>query len=140
MRTSSASLWAMGFALSLAGAPLAWAQDQPDHRTDAPPVHKDEAHPAMPSHTTVQRGPAPGAGDQAHRTEVRPTEHPVAARGPQRWHSGAHFGGSRVVFSDWGRYSLRAPPGGYEWVQDGDELVLIEIDTGIISDVFVIPG
>jgi Ni/Co efflux regulator RcnB len=32
------------------------------------------------------------------------------------------------------------PAIGYEWVQDGDELVLIDIGNGIIANVFIIPG
>jgi Ni/Co efflux regulator RcnB len=36
---------------------------------------------------------------------------------------------------DWGRYHLEAPPPGYEWVQDGNELVLISISTGVIATV-----
>ena len=59
--------------------------------------------------------------------------------GRGRWHSGDHFAGNRVVFRDYDRYHVRRPPAGYEWVEDNGELVLISLDTGLISDIFVIP-
>jgi len=112
-------------AVGLAVAPCGWAQDHPD--ADHPPHDAVRPMPVAP-----HRAPGPGG-------EV----HPAMAHGPgpgaQHWHHGDRFTGSRVVFSDYGRYHLRPPPPGYAWVRDGGELVLISLGTGVITDVFVIP-
>jgi Ni/Co efflux regulator RcnB len=39
------------------------------------------------------------------------------------------------VVSNWQYYHASPPPAGYEWVQDGNQLVLISIASGIIADV-----
>jgi Ni/Co efflux regulator RcnB len=41
------------------------------------------------------------------------------------------------VVDDYWRYHLRRPPGGYRWVQAGDEFLLVSIATGLIFDVVV---
>jgi Ni/Co efflux regulator RcnB len=53
----------------------------------------------------------------------------------RHWQHGQRFSGDRHVVSDWGRYHANPPPRGYEWVQDGNELVLISITSGIIASV-----
>jgi Ni/Co efflux regulator RcnB len=146
---------AVAGALCLSAAPLALAQDHPDdaHKDQHAPAAKPAEHvvapthhtaPAHPStvthHTTVNRTVTHNT--VTHNTVVNRTvdqhvnEH--VAGGPARWHPGDRFAGNRVVFNDWGRYGLRAPPPGYAWVQDGDELVLIALATGVIGDTFVI--
>jgi len=139
MKFASASMVAMGFALALAGASGAMAQsDQHDDQHDqkAPPAqHMTAPHPMDHSTTHGQMMPQHPQMHVSH-----PTNHTVVARGNARWSNGGHYTGGRVVFSDWNRYHLRQPPYGYEWVQDDDELVLISIGTGIITDVFLIPG
>ncbi len=54
-----------------------------------------------------------------------------------QWHHGDYYHGNRYVVGDWQHYRLRQPPYGYEWVQDGDQFVLIAIATGIITDVIL---
>jgi Ni/Co efflux regulator RcnB len=51
------------------------------------------------------------------------------------WQHGQRYTGDRRVVSDWSRYHANRPPRGYEWVQDGNELVLISITSGIIASV-----
>jgi len=136
MRFSSTSLLALGFAWSVASMSMALAQSEQTDR-NAAERHTD-THIAGPApRAVIHAAPAQAHYDQQHRTAVQTHQQ---ARGPQRWNNGGHYGGSRVVFSNWGLYQLQQPTYGYEWVQDGDELVLIEIDTGIISNVFIIPG
>ena len=36
---------------------------------------------------------------------------------------------------DWGRFHLRRPPYGYEWVRAGDDFLLVSMSTGQIFDV-----
>lgn len=175
MRFSSASLLAMGFAFSVASAPMALAQsDQHDqHGGGAPAQHSAPAqqHNAVRSAPAQQRAPAQHQQTQTHTqtqrssqstqqrsTQQRSTDQRsnVQRGGDQRggdqrggeqrgrdehghWSNGGHFGGNRMIFGGWAGYNLREPPGGYEWVQDGNELLLINIYTGMIIQVFDIP-
>jgi Ni/Co efflux regulator RcnB len=59
----------------------------------------------------------------------------VAQQPSHEWRHGDRYTGSRRVVSNWSRYHANPPPQGYEWVQDGNELVLISITTGIIASV-----
>jgi Ni/Co efflux regulator RcnB len=54
-----------------------------------------------------------------------------------QWRHGDHYTGDRRVVTDWSRYHARQPPDGYEWVQDGSQLVLISIASGVIADVLL---
>jgi Ni/Co efflux regulator RcnB len=53
------------------------------------------------------------------------------------WRRGAYLPPAYrgYVMEDYGRYHLRRPPYGYEWVQVGGECLLISIATGMIFDV-----
>jgi len=48
-----------------------------------------------------------------------------------------YYHGNRNVVRDWQHDHLSQPSYGYEWVQDGDQFVLIAIATGIITDVIL---
>ena len=50
-----------------------------------------------------------------------------------QWHHGDRFTGHREVVSDWNRYHVHRPPAGYEWVHDGNQLVMIAIGTGLVA-------
>ena len=56
-------------------------------------------------------------------------DHPM----PHQWRHGDRFTGHREVVSDWGRYHVRRPPHGYEWVHNGNQLVMIAIGTGLVA-------
>jgi Nickel/cobalt transporter regulator len=92
MKRASLKALSAGLGLALLAAPLAMAQQYPDH-----PPH--------------------GYG------------HPM----PHSWHHGDRFTGHREVVSDWHRYHVRRPPAGYEWVHDGNQLVMIAIGTGLVA-------
>ena len=48
-----------------------------------------------------------------------------------------YYHGNRYVVRDWQHDHLSQPSYGYEWVQDGDQCVLIAIATGIVTDVIL---
>ena len=50
-----------------------------------------------------------------------------------QWHHGDRYTGSRAVVSNWGHYHVHRPPAGYEWVHDGNQLVMIAIGTGLVA-------
>ena len=54
-------------------------------------------------------------------------------RWAHQWRHGDRFTGHREVVSDWGRYHVRRPPAGYEWVHDGNQLVMIAIGAGLVA-------
>jgi Ni/Co efflux regulator RcnB len=157
MKLPLASLLAMGFALSVAYAPAALAQsDHTDHKA-APAAHDDthaapgarpDTHAAPAARADAHAAPAPRRSVPEARNDQRRAPaygHADYNRqrgrwsGHQLWATGGRFGGGRAIFSNWGLYNLRPPSYGYEWVQDGGELVLIDIDTGLIVQVFMIP-
>jgi Ni/Co efflux regulator RcnB len=47
------------------------------------------------------------------------------------------YRGSRYVVSDWRGRSLYAPPRGHQWVQTGNDYVLVALATGLIAHVLL---
>ena len=105
------------------------------------------SHGAPPQHMGTGPGTQEHAGPQAppgqqnygystHEASHGAPNHQVYSSGRQ-WHHGDYYHGNRYVVRDWQHYHLRQPPYGYEWVQDGDQFVLIAIATGIITDVIL---
>jgi Ni/Co efflux regulator RcnB len=45
------------------------------------------------------------------------------------------YWGSQYVLSDYWLFALEVPPGGYEWVRDDDDAILVNIATGEILQV-----
>ncbi len=129
MKNYLKSTMAFGIALSMLAAPVAMAQqDQHDNgqqgqfHADQKPGEPDQ-HATAPQHVEDQHMQQPPAHHDA------PSQH--------HWQNGSHYTGSRHVVNrgDWDRYHLRQPPQGYEWVQDGNQFVLIAIGSGIIAQV-----
>jgi Ni/Co efflux regulator RcnB len=141
--------FATGLSLAVLAAPLAMAQPD-DHAPKAgdtgrpataghAPAGGHETGPASREHTMAPMAPHGAAPDD---NRGGPAGHgPVAANhgGPGNWHSGARYTGGRNVV-DYNRYHLRRPPGGYEWVRDGNQFVLIAISSGIIASVLAANG
>jgi Ni/Co efflux regulator RcnB len=135
-----------GLALALLSAPLAMAQQAPNHSDDthgpeaaqhgtathetthAAPQHTETHTQAEPQHQMQHNAPAP-----QHQMAQRPMQQ----HGPMHngWHNGDRYNDSRHVVRNWQEYHVNQPPPGYEWVQDGDQLVLISIASGIIASV-----
>jgi len=146
--------------LALVAAPLALAQPAPQAQHGPAPApaqqhgmapahqaaqapHMTMQRPAMPApapHMTAQRQTAPqpmamqGGGPRPMQHGPAPELH-MAMAPSHDWHRGDRFDGNRQVVSNWSHYHADAPPPGYEWVQDGNELVLISISTGVIATV-----
>jgi Ni/Co efflux regulator RcnB len=138
---------ATGLALSLLTAPLALAQQVPQGHADD---HNQAAHTAPAQHAPMQHAPMQNAQVQTHAQAQNrapqgeqhaamaprpPVQQNVAEQSSHQWRHGDRYTGDRRVVSDWSRYHANPPPQGYEWVQDGNELVLISITSGIIASV-----
>lgn len=95
------------------------------------------AGPAM-----AQQGPPPhdqNHGPQSDQHPPPPMQHPQPqhqAYGPPHgnWHQGDHYNGGRETV-DWRQHHLHEPPAGYEWVQSGNQFVMIAVTTGIIASI-----
>ena len=156
MQRSLLSWTVLGVVASVALTQVAFAQPAP--KDDHPAAARAEEHKAPTAAHAEHKAPAAAhhATRAVKNTHVNETvnEHvnktvvthaavgrPVVGPGHSggaRWARGARFDGPRVAYTEWGRYHLRQPPAGYEWVQDGDELVLINLGSGLIDDTFII--
>jgi Ni/Co efflux regulator RcnB len=62
------------------------------------------------------------------------------ARGPE-WRRGAHipreYMGRQYWVEDWRAHRLAPPPRGYQWVQVGNDYVLVALATGIIAQLLL---
>ena len=141
-----------GLAVSLIGSSLAFAQQQQHHQNGpshafAPSVR--HAAPQMSQNRAPAQHSVPQQAEVSHNhgAPSRPAyagtsghsyagSHQAYTSGHQ-WHHGDHYNGSRYVINNFGYYNLQQPPYGYEWVQDGDQFVLIAIASGIITDIIV---
>lgn len=108
-----------------------------------------EQHPMMapqhPEYGQPQHSEG-GSGGWGQHPMMSAPQHPEYARpehsegGPRHhhygdWQRGDHYDGHRYVVQDWHHRHLDAPPEGYEWVQSGDNYVLIAITTGIVAGI-----
>jgi len=86
-------------------------------------------------------GPRPGGGWSGGPVYASPPGSPGGYRapaGPARgWRRGGYLPPSypAAVVQDFGRYHLRRPPAGYNWVREGNEFLLVSAGTGLIFDV-----
>jgi Ni/Co efflux regulator RcnB len=72
------------------------------------------------------------APDHPQYSNNRPPEQNYG--GGHQWHDGDHYNGSRHEV-DWRQHHLRQPPHGYEWVQNGNNYVLIAVASGVIASI-----
>ena len=122
-----------GSSFGIASAAPAPAQ----HRGPAP-----HAQPARPQPPAARPAPAPqsyGRWQQAQRRYSAPRY--VAPRGYQAraWSYGqrlpSQYRTRSYVVTDYGRYGLRRPPSGYQYVRSGNDVVLAAVTTGLITAV-----
>lgn len=149
MRRLAAAIGAFGVVFSLS-AGVAFAAPGPDakrpvqaHAAAArPAAHRLVGHRPYAHRPAIRRPPVRVVQRTTiiNRNNIRVVRPVVGGPGPGRWQVGGRFDGPRVAFSDWGRYHLRPPPPGYEWVQDGGELVLIGLATGLVADIYMMSG
>jgi Ni/Co efflux regulator RcnB len=147
MKRSFAATAASALVISLLGAPLALAQQDQTHGGPPAPTHNTPApsHAMGPSqHAPEHVAPNNMMSQSQHAPEQ--TQHMDMQHGPapeqhmamaptHQWHHGDRFTDQRRVVTNWQYYHASPPPAGYEWVQDGNQLVLISVASGIIADV-----
>ena len=78
-----------------------------------------------------------GPQNQQHQQPPHPPEQHQANNQPHgngNWHQGDHYNGGRQTV-DWRQHHLHEPPSGYEWVQSGNQFVMIAVTTGIIASI-----
>jgi Ni/Co efflux regulator RcnB len=141
MKRFFAATAASTLALALLAAPLASAQQMPQNHDDQKPQPAHAApqaqRPMPPAQHTQQQADVqrPALQQHAEAPQRPPVQQHAEAQPSGHWQHGQRYTGDRRVVSDWGRYHASPPPAGYEWVQDGNELVLISITSGIIASV-----
>jgi Ni/Co efflux regulator RcnB len=109
MKHLSLKALSAGLGLALLAAPMAMAQQWQGH----------------PSNGGYDHSMAPMGHEQPHMAMSH------------QWHHGDRFNGHREVVTNWDRYHVRRPPAGYEWVHDGNQLVMIAIGTGLVASALV---
>jgi Ni/Co efflux regulator RcnB len=148
---------AIGFALATT-APLALAQPAPGQYQNHPNYPPNGANHSVTvqhsttvthSNTIVQNGHLAGQSGPAYQHPPAPVgyahppgfgnqgpsyEHQTVVSGHQ-WHRGDRYSGSRQVVTNWSTYHAQRPPAGYEYVRDGNNLVLIAIASGVVASV-----
>ena len=136
--------FSLGLAAALIAAPLALAQQQPNHQDQHGPGDMNHMGPGPDQHGPMQRGPDQHGpmqheqmGQQHGPMDHQQMGHEQAYNHDHRWHQGDRFDGNGVAVQDWGYYHLNAPPHGYYWVQEGDQFVLVAVASGIIANVIV---
>ena len=74
------------------------------------------------------------AGQHLDQTMIGDARHPIAHVYKRGEHLTSAYGSFDVV-RDWSRYALPPPPDGYHWVRFGTNYMLVQSDTGVISDI-----
>ncbi len=153
---------AVGLGLALT-APMALAQPAPPgggQHDDHAAVQHDVTHTTTVQHQTtvqhhtsvthgnsiVQNGHLTGTPGYNHSPvagnahpsgyddQRPPVEHQTVVTG-HTWHRGDRYTGSRQVVTNWSAYHAQRPPSGYEYVRDGNNLVLIAVASGVVASV-----
>jgi Ni/Co efflux regulator RcnB len=118
------------------GRPRRRLTPMPPHaspRTPSPPVR--------PRRWSARRpAPSPTVAGRPRNAAIRAPRY-VAPRGYQTraWAYGqrlpAQYRTRSYVVTDYGRYGLRRPPSGYQYVRSGNDVVLTAVTTGLITAV-----
>ena len=122
---------------SLGFADAASAQSRNDRHDRREQMDRRDHRQDQRAHRQDQR--SYGRWQQSQRRYNAPRY--VAPRGHavRQWSYGqrmpAQYRDSRYVVRDYGRYGLRAPPRGYEYVRSGNDVVLAVVATGLITAV-----
>ena len=91
------------------------------------------ARPSAVNRTTYQHN------YQAARSYRIGPYHPPAGWTDRHWAYGQilprAYWGSQYLLSDYWLFALEVPPAGYEWVRDGTDAILVNVNTGEILQV-----
>ena len=112
----------------LAGPAMAQPYQGPDQNHGGPQGQ-------YASHPSGGPGPMQHEQPQHEEPQHEQPQHEAYAPNHGNWHEGDHYNGQRAVVNDWSHHHLHQPPAGYEWVQSGDQFVLIAVSTGIIASI-----
>jgi Ni/Co efflux regulator RcnB len=111
--------------LAMATSGLAFAQgksDRDDRRNDRrPDVRHDNRDFGKGHNDHMRNGRGAGPGHQYYQGDRFPSE----------------YRNRSYVVSDWRGHNLSAPPRGYQWVQSGNDYVMVAIATGIIAQLLL---
>lgn len=157
MKTTVIVAGPLALALMLASLP-ALAQHPEEHHAAPAPMHRPEPpHPpeAHPGPRGYERAPEPKGwnsrppanferGQYQHNFRAARSFHIGPYHRPsgwvsRRWAFGmtlprAYFAAPYLIADYW-LFALEVPPGGYEWVRDDTDALLVNIDTGEILQV-----
>ena len=139
----TAALAALTAAASMGAASAASAQTRPGPHGPVRPPHAAPAPPRaapIPPRATRPAPPAAyGRYQQAPRRFSANRYAPPRGYQARNWSYGqrlpAQYRTRSYVVSDYGRYGLRAPPRGYQYVRTGNDVVLTAVATGLITAV-----
>jgi Ni/Co efflux regulator RcnB len=111
---------------------------RPAVRPHGPPGHMMGPHGAMRPGPGVARGPMLFHGHPLHRVRfAHPWVYPPGW-GYRRWAIGAVlptlFLAPAYYYSGWASVGLTPPPPGYQWVEYGPDLLLVNVTTGQVID------
>lgn len=87
-----------------------------------------------PPHDQDHGGPQHPPAQVQHQVQHNEPSRQAFAPSHGNWHQGDRYNGGRQAV-DWHQHHLRQPPSGYEWVQSGNQFVMIAVTTGIIASI-----
>ena len=114
---------AVAMAFNIAGGSVALAQGNSDRRNDRgnAEARHDNRDFGRQHEAERSRGRGAGPGQAYYRGDRFPAEY-----------RNRHY-----VVDDWRSHNLSAPPRGYQWVQSGNDYVMVAIATGIIASLIL---
>jgi Ni/Co efflux regulator RcnB len=140
-------LWIVA-GVALLGSSLALAQDQGSRRdSDRPNSGRQDAarpaHPSSPAERPPHIGKRPAhrflSGGGWHRSVRGPKFSFPSGFKYQTWTTGGIlppvFLAAPYFYDGYATLGLAPPPGGYQWVRYGPDLLLVNVHTGRIADV-----
>lgn len=129
----TASMAGLLAATALGGAGAASAQSRNDHRHDHRYEQRHDRRDARPDHRGYDRW------QQSQRRYSAPRYVPPRGYAVRSWSYGqrmpSYYRTNAYVVNDYGRYGLRAPPRGYQYVRSGNDVVLAAVATGLVTAV-----
>jgi Ni/Co efflux regulator RcnB len=126
--------------LPVGGGRNAWA-GPPGRVYASPPMRGGYAPPgrvyASPNAASRWARPRANGAWAGYPVYASPPGYPAPAAPARAWRRGGYLPPSYpgVVVQNFARYHLRRPPDGYNWVREGNELLLVSAGTGLIFDV-----
>ena len=96
-------------------------EERKEDRREAKEFHHDNRDFGRSHNERMKEGRGVGPGFGYYRGDRLPAE----------------YRHRQYVVDDWRGHHLSAPPGGYQWVQSGNDYILVAIATGIIAQLLL---